>query len=776
MKVAFQKYVRARRLELTGLLLSLLVCISFVPQVLHFSHRNDAIRTVSQIMPLWKTFEDIENRLYDTRFTARRSIKPASRDKIAIIGVDQLTLKALGDWPFPREWHAQVIRRLKKAGARAIFLDVDFSSRQNIKSDAALATAVAEAKNVLLPSYSAREIQTTQAVGKKKLVAKTPANQTIQPIGQSSYDSEFLNAEGKLRTDKTPAEIRAYRTFSALGLDEQTPDICFISLSYDSDGVVRRYPVRTALWGGDENIGSVAVLSAGIYQNLLDGDENPHYEKALATSVWPTQNGAAMPIPLVPSQPPPGDAPQEFTTLIHYWGPPSRGPTGTFPTYPYKDVKGFRTFVPLNDDQTANRQGRWTWHRYSDAEMKEKFDGRIVFIGATALILSDLLQMPQFPSDASSRGLAEESWIPGVEVHATVAAMLLDGVYLRQETTQATIVTLFTLSLLASLWTIMLRNWVSKVARSAQYRWAKWRAPGHIHSVVWFTLYGVLAALPLVFFWESARWLFSNRNLWIVVIYPALSAAISTGLMMILLYVSENAERRKTMAQFGRFMSPSILEEVLARPEEDYPRPRRTYATVLFTDLEGFTGYTETHDPDEVVQTLNAYMTRMVPIVQSHGGTVDKYIGDAIMAYFGVPLPYDDHAARALRCAVALQQACAQFRAETGIEFYMRIGVHTGDVIAGSMGSEGDGESQPLLNYTVIGDTVNLASRLEGKNKEFGSWIMCSAATYEAAPDVVCVESASTQIRGKSQTVDVYKVRGLAGQEPFDAHWGRKKF
>jgi adenylate cyclase len=275
-----------------------------------------------------------------------------------------------------------------------------------------------------------------------------------------------------------------------------------------------------------------------------------------------------------------------------------------------------------------------------------------------------------------------------------------------------------------------------------------------------------------VFFWEAAKWLFIHQYLWVIVIYPALSAALSTGLVLILLYSSENAERRKTVAQFGRFMAPSILEEVLARPEEDYPRPRRTYATVLFTDLKGFTTYAETHDPEEVVSALNAYMTCMIPIVQRHGGTIDKYIGDSIMAYFGVPLPYDDHAACALRCAVELQDACARFRAETAIEFYMRVGVHTGEVIAGSMGSEGNNDSQPLLNYTVIGDTVNLASRLEGANKEFGSWIMCSAATYEAAPDVACVESASTQIKGKSQIVDVYKVRGLAGELPSDDHWG----
>lgn len=756
---------RGGRLEWTGLALSLLVSSLFVPQVLHFSHRNDAIREISPILPGWKTLEELELRLYDARFTARGIRRPASRDKIAIIGIDQMTLGVLGDWPFPRQWHAQVIRRLHKAGAKAIFFDIDFSSRQNIHSDAALALAVADAKNVLLPSYIARETKATGA-------HKTTANQMVQPLGATGYDELFLDANGKLGAGKTSAQLRDYRAFSALGLDEVTPEPCLISVLLDYDGALRRYPLRTALWGGDENLGSVAMVSAGIYQNLLDGGENARYETALKTSVWPTQNGLLASIPLVHSAPPPGDAPRTFSTPLYFWGPPSSDPNGTFATYSYKDIKGFQTLMD-GDPITPNPgRKRPVWHGLSDAEMKRNFGGRIVFIGATALGLGDLFQMPQFRS-ASSTG--DESQIAGVEIHATATAMLLDGTYLRPTTSQATLITLFGLSAFASSWTILLRERVNRAARAAQGRWARWRAPGRVRSLVWFACNSAIATLPLLCFWEASKWLFAHQNLWVIVIYPALSALLSNGLVMIMLYGSESAERRKTKAQFGRFMSPAVLEEVLARPEEDYPRPRRAHATVLFTDLEGFTSYTESHEPEQVVQALNTYMTRMIPIVQSHGGTVDKYIGDAIMAYFGVPLPYPDHAERALLCSLALQDACALFRAESGIPFYMRVGVHTGDVIAGSMGSEGAGESQPLLNYTVIGDTVNLASRLEAKNKEFGSWIMCSAATYEAAPDVVCVESASTQIKGKSQSVDVYVVRGRAGEAPSDVHWGRPK-
>ncbi|RYG54735.1 adenylate/guanylate cyclase domain-containing protein, partial [bacterium] len=180
--------------------------------------------------------------------------------------------------------------------------------------------------------------------------------------------------------------------------------------------------------------------------------------------------------------------------------------------------------------------------------------------------------------------------------------------------------------------------------------------------------------------------------------------------------------------------------------------------------------YSETHSADDVVTALNAYMSRLQPIVKKHHGSVDKYIGDAIMAYFGVPVPREDQAACALRCAIEIQEECCRFRAETGIPFYTRIGIHTGELIAGSIGSQSSSGS--LIAYTVIGDTVNLASRLEAKNKDFGSWILCSKATTDAAPGIVRTEAVSASIRGKSQEVEMFIVRGLTQDEPRDDLWG----
>jgi adenylate cyclase len=289
-----------------------------------------------------------------------------------------------------------------------------------------------------------------------------------------------------------------------------------------------------------------------------------------------------------------------------------------------------------------------------------------------------------------------------------------------------------------------------------------------VHSLIWFGCYALLGPLPIWLFWGAAKWMFSHDSRWIVVAYPVAGAMIGGLAVLLLLFTLETAERRKTVTQMGRFMSAGVLREVLAHPEEGYPLPRRARATIVFTDLQGFTPYSETHEPEEVVEALNAYMTRMVPIIIRHGGEIDKYIGDAIMAFFGVPVPQPGHAASALRCAVEMQRECALFRAQTGIPFYTRIGIHTGEVIAGCMGSEG---AETKINYTVIGDAVNLAARLEGKNKDLGSWILCSAATYEAAPDVARGEKVRVEVKGKADSLDAYKVWGLQGEPPDEAAW-----
>jgi adenylate cyclase len=705
-----KNFLRRRRAEFVAGVLALFVALCFTPQVLHFSHRNDAERVVWTNLPLWQTLESFEYRLYDARFVARGIRKPESLDKIAIVGVDENTLR-VGDWPMPRRNYAPLIRALKAAGARVIALDFDFSQPQTPLDDAALERAVHSAGNVLLISYLTPELD------------------------QSKKTATFT-----LRTT-TPLDR----------FDQWTPDLSLVYIPLDSDERARRYPLYAVINGTP--VGSLAALAAASYQKILDGNENKKYEQLLENRQWPSLQNGLCQVPVFASRDPQtrSDVPIVFSTPLCFWGPRK-----TFPTYSFVDVQ----------------QGK-----YSAAEMRQLFGGKIVFVGPTAHILKDEFAAPSFVNSGESENslrnrdsnLAE---LPGVELHAAATAMLLDGTYIRTQSTRSALWTLLGLTLFSSLWAASLRGLVSQAARGAQVLWTRRRLPGQIHTTLWFALYLVLGALPIVSFWLAAQWLFTNHNFWLIAAYPLLSAGMATGLVLLLLFGVESGERRKTEMLFSRAASPQLTAKMLASGE-DYLQPEVICLTVLFTDLEGFTTYSESHAPREVIEVTNDFLSSVVPIIHQYDGWVDKYIGDAIMAVFGAPVEREDHAEVALRCAVEMQDAAAKWRKKTGIGFYMRAGIHTGEVIAGYMGSRESKNSRERMDYTVIGDTVNLASRLEGKNKEFGSWIMCSAQTFEAAPDIVAAQNVSASIKGKSKEVEVYIVRGLKDEPERDKNWAK---
>jgi adenylate cyclase len=690
-----------RRLEITALMPALLIATLLAPHVANFAGRDDYERELVPLAVGWRNLEAIEGRLYDARFSARGKITPASAKDIAIVAIDQSSLSAQGQWPWPRRWHAQLVRRLKAAGARVIVFDISFDSKQNPKpsgelsaDDAALVAACEEAGNVLISAGFQPQVKSAGA-GNSAAV-----NTTTAPFDE---------------------------------LDSTTPDIGFNWTPENAVGEKRRYAWRAKVSGAE--VASLSALAVGSFQKKLDGDENKGFFKVLGSDKWPNARGEEVPVPLSPMR---VGEDMVWTTPVFYWGPP-----GSFPTYSYSDV--------LN-----GKSGEWT-----PAKLREKFNGRIVFIGGTASILKDVFAAPVF---ADTEGGAAGTQIAGVEMHASVAAQALEGRFIHSQDARNTLLWLFGMSLGGALWIAVLRLYVSRWARLAQARWIKWGLPGRVHSAVWFGSYAFLGGLPVLAFWAWAQWVFAHRDFWIVAVYPLMGAVVSSGAALLLFFVAEAGERRKVVARLSRHVSRDVMDEILSSPEEEDPRPYRAVITVLFSDLEGFTAFASNHSPDEVVEALNAYMTRMVTVVSDHGGTVDKFIGDAVMAFFGAPVPRFDHAARALACAVAMQDECAKFRRETGIQFYMRVGVHSGEAIVGYMGST------ERADYTVIGDTVNLASRLEAKNKDLRARIVCSDASYSLAPEVVEAIPTPVSVRGVSETVNIWIVRGLKGL-PVEEEW-----
>jgi adenylate cyclase len=256
---------------------------------------------------------------------------------------------------------------------------------------------------------------------------------------------------------------------------------------------------------------------------------------------------------------------------------------------------------------------------------------------------------------------------------------------------------------------------------------------------------------------------FALGGLYLPAISPELMLFLGVTLPSIEQAVSQELERRRVRNLFTRFISPEMVDQLLATQDINSLN-KRANVTVLFSDIRGFTSLSEKLNPEEVVALLNPYLEAMTNIVHKHGGTIDKYEGDAVVAFFGEPVPYADHALRAVAAAVDMHLGLAGLRQKWAAEgilhgkFEIGIGLNSGEVFVGLLGSE------QRINYTIIGDNANLASRLQDQTKIIGWPILVSEQTAALVQGEFEVEFAALQaIRGKSEPVNIYKVLGRKG-------------
>jgi adenylate cyclase len=229
------------------------------------------------------------------------------------------------------------------------------------------------------------------------------------------------------------------------------------------------------------------------------------------------------------------------------------------------------------------------------------------------------------------------------------------------------------------------------------------------------------------------------------------------GVLGGLLVLEDISQEKRMKSTLYRYMTPGVAEQVMALGDDLLMKGERKDVTVLFSDIRGYTTLTENLEADKVVEMLNAYFETMVEAVFNCEGTLDKFIGDALMAVFGAPLPLSNHAWAAVQSALDMRRRLAQFNAERvdlgQPEIRIGIGISSGEVVSGNIGS------QRKMEYTVIGDGVNLSSRLEGVTKEYGCDIVISEYTYSLCRDKIWVrELDRTQVKGKRQPVNLYEL------------------
>jgi adenylate cyclase len=255
---------------------------------------------------------------------------------------------------------------------------------------------------------------------------------------------------------------------------------------------------------------------------------------------------------------------------------------------------------------------------------------------------------------------------------------------------------------------------------------------------------------------------FTSHGLWLDLAIPEGALAISFAAAATVEYLTEGKQRRQLRTVFDKYMAAEVVDEIMRNPEAIRLGGEKKELSILFSDIAGFTSISERLDPETLVELLNKYLSAMTDIILQHRGNVNKYLGDGIMAIFGAPRGDPNHASLACFAALDSQAELAkrreQWKAEGQPEISARIGINSGWLVVGNMGS------QARMEYTVMGDTVNLASRLEGANKYYDTLILLGPRTYElAARDIEAREIDRMRVKGKKEPVVVFELLARKG-------------
>lgn len=343
------------------------------------------------------------------------------------------------------------------------------------------------------------------------------------------------------------------------------------------------------------------------------------------------------------------------------------------------------------------------------------FAGAIILVGSTSPILHDV-----FPTPFATHGD-----MPGVEIHANFLETLFQGIPVRRASIWLGIVATVTAAVLAV--------WVTDRFR-----------PLPAVGLILLTAAAYAATTFAAFVW--ARY-------WMDAAAVPAALMLGYGATVVENFIQEQREKKR----LSRYFSPAVVQDIIRQKEDVNLGSARRRMTILFSDIRGFTSISEKMSPEEVVGFLREYLTVMTDAVFQNGGTVDKYIGDAVMALFNVPFDQPDHAARAVKTALAFQERVKplseKFKAKYGLELKCGVGVHTGDAVVGTIGAE------QRLEYTAIGDTINLGSRLESITKDYHVSIVISESTHEELKgEFLTRYLGEVKVKGKEIAVKIYTV------------------
>ena len=459
-------------------------------------------------------------------------------------------------------------------------------------------------------------------------------------------------------------------------------------------GLVRQETPAGTLWSRQEPLSELQAAGAKV------GIVNLAFDSDLVLRRVPTEEDVFWRRMLVslrramPEQELPGAAGDD--AMIRYVGPP-----GAWPTLPYYKALELEKHVDPKD-----------------------FEGAVVIVGRSTRSATEIgmAQADLFPTPHTR--LTGEL-MPGSEIHANILDSVIRQRSIRPVSVGLQTVLLLTLTLLASALLLLRRRWLA-----------------------WAAVTLLVAAVP------ALAWaLFAAGNAWLPVGAPIVVVCVVVAGHAIQSALHTRRERDRVQKMFALYVPPEFVKTLIAHPERAGLGGDTRHLTVLFCDLRGFTTLSAQLAPADITKVLNRYFTCMTNAIFSHGGTVDKFIGDAVMAFWGAPLPDPEQERHAIQAAIAMKDALEGLNEELAAQgkppLRLGIGIHSGDALVGNMGSES------RLSYTAIGDTVNVASRLEGANKTLGTEIMLSADTAKGAPDLPLRTLGAIRVKGRPQPLQV---------------------
>jgi adenylate cyclase len=623
--------------------------------------------------------------LYDVWL--KRTAPAGHDDRVAILDIDEASLKSVGRWPWNREKMTALVKQLfDHYGVAAVGFDVVFAEPD---TSSGLDSLKQLAQHDLAGSrdFQAALRQLTPRLDYDARFADALAE---RPVSLGYY---FIPAGyGDTRTGVLPSPSLPARAFDPLlpatppptgyganlaAFQKAAPGAGFFNMRADADGTARQMSLVTPYGAG-----YFLALSASTLRVAFGGD------------------------PVV--------AGVEQSSLL-----------GRAYRTPWIEVGGIR--IPLSADDTVYVPYRaGAPFPYISAALvlagkvpPAQLENRIVLVGSTAPGLTDLRVTPF--SNA----------FPGVEIHAHLIAGMLDSTT-RSMPPWADDARLLAVLLLGALLTGVLLRFGPVIGLLAS-----------------------LAMLGLLLAAYAAAW----TRFWVVpMAAPMLTVFGLYALNTAYGFFAATRSKRQITKLFGQYVPPELADEMSQDPAHYTMEGQSREMTVLFSDIRGFTNFSEKLPPAELSEVLNAYLSTMTHIVQQHRGTIDKYIGDAIMAFWNAPVDLADHASRAVQTALDMQAALLQlnqeFAARGWPEVKIGVGVNTGRMSVGNMGSEF------RMSYTVMGDAVNLGSRLEGITKQYGVGILVTQPTVEADPAHAFMKVDDVRVKGKETPVAIYEPLG----------------